>query len=94
MTAYAFGQLKLHNKDWMEEYTRRIAPLFKQYNAEVVAKGPATLLEGKGSLPDVAICIAFPNADAAQRWYDDPETQELVTLRQTGSEFELMLVGE
>lgn len=94
MTAYAFGQLTLQHTDWMEEYTRRIAPLFKQYGAEVVAKGPATILEGKGSLPDVAICISFPNADTAQRWYNDPETQELVKLRQTGSEFELLLVGE
>lgn len=94
MTAYAFGKLTVRHTDWIDEYTRRIGPLFKQYGAEVVAKGPATVLEGDNKAPDIAICIAFPSEEAAKNWYHDSETQALVKLRQSGSDFELILVGK
>ncbi|SMF30074.1 Uncharacterized conserved protein, DUF1330 family [Alteromonadaceae bacterium Bs31] len=92
MTAYAMGELTIHNKDWMEEYTHKIGPLLKKHGGEVVAKGQPSLLEGKRPLPHVAICIAFPNSDAAKGWYNDPENQALVKLRQSGADFELRLV--
>jgi len=92
MTAYAVGELTVHNKDWMEEYTQKIGPLLKKHGGDVVAKGQPLRLEGSRELPNVSICIAFPSGDAARGWYNDPENQALVTLRQTGADFELLLV--
>lgn len=92
MTAYALGQLTIHNKDWMQEYTARIGPVLKKHGGEVLAKGQPTKLEGQADVPHVAICIAFPSMDAATAWYNDPDNQQLVALRQQGSNFELLLV--
>lgn len=93
MTAYAIGQLTIHNKDWMKEYTSKIGQLFAKYEGCVIAKGEPAQLEGKAPLPNLLITIEFPNREKAEGWYNDPENQQLIKLRQTGSDFELLLVN-
>lgn len=92
MAVYAIGQLTIHNTDWMAEYGPRIAKLFEEHQGKVIARGEPTQLEGSADLPNVLISIEFPNREAAIGWYNDPENQELVKLRQQGSNFELLLV--
>ncbi len=92
MSAYAIGQLTIINTDWMEEYTSRIAPLLSKYEGKIIAKGQPTQLEGTAETPNVLVTIEFPDRIAANNWYNDAENQQLVTLRQTGSHFELLLV--
>ncbi len=92
MTAFAIGQLTIHNTDWMEEYTGKISSIIQRHQGKVVAKGQPEALEGNTELPSVLICIEFPDQQHAKAWYHDPENQVLVTLRQTGSTFELLLV--
>ncbi|NRB36906.1 MAG: DUF1330 domain-containing protein [Pseudomonadales bacterium] len=92
MTAYAIGQLTIHDSSWAEEYNQRIVPLLQRHGAQVLAKGQPQRLEGTAALPHVLINIAFPSADAARGWYNDAENQELVQLRNTGSSFELLLL--
>ena len=38
------------------------------------------------------INIAFDSVEAAKGWYEDPENQALVKLRNSGSHFELLLL--
>jgi len=92
MPVYAIGQLTIENKDWMEEYTAKIGPLLKKHQGRVIAKGEPSQLEGNAALPHLLITIEFPNSDAAHSWYDSPENQALVKLRQRGARFELLLV--
>ncbi len=92
MPAYAIGQLFIKNKDWLEEYTSKIGPLFEKHQGRIIAKGKPSQLEGQAELPQVLITIEFPNLTLAQAWYNDPDNQSLVKLRQTGSHFELLLV--
>lgn len=92
MTAYAIGQLTIHDSSWTQEYNQRIAPLLQRHGATVLAKGQPQQLEGSAALPTVLINIAFESLDAAKGWYHDPENQALVELRNTGSSFELLLI--
>ena len=92
MSAYAIGQLTIHNRDWMPEYTQKIGPLFEKHGGKIIAKSTPEALEGETLLPHVSLIIEFPSTEAAKAWYNDPENQTLVALRQTGSEFNLQLI--
>ena len=92
MTAYAIGQLTIHNTDWMQEYTDKIGAVIQKHGGRVVAKGQPHQLEGQADVPNVLISIEFPDSQAAKAWYQDPSNQQLVNLRQSGSSFELLLV--
>ena len=49
-------------------------------------------LEGGGSLPSAVVVLEFPSMDQARAWYQDPEYGLMVTLRQSGSDLDLVLV--
>ena len=42
MTAYAIGQLTIHDNHWAEQYNQRIVPLLQRYGA----KGGPQRIEG------------------------------------------------
>lgn len=92
MTAYAIGQLTIHHTDWLEEYSAKIGPLLSRHGGRVLAKGQPSQLEGRAKLPNILITIEFPDSQAAKSWYQDPDNQALVRLRQSGSDFELLLI--
>lgn len=92
MTCYAIGHLTITNKDWLPEYSKRIAPLLAQYGGNIIAKGQPKYLEGNKTLADIELIIAFETEARAKAWYDSDENKALVALRQQGSQFELSLV--
>jgi uncharacterized protein (DUF1330 family) len=49
-------------------------------------------LEGSGTLPSIIVVLEFPSMAQAKAWYNDPEYAPLITLRQTGSELDFILV--
>ena len=49
-------------------------------------------LEGTGPLPGVLVVLEFPSMEHARAWYHDPEYAPLITLRQTGSDLDFILV--
>ena len=93
MSAYAMGYLTIHHRDWMEEYSAKIGDVIGKHSGKVIARGEPQWLEGNEQLPHIAIVIEFPDQVAAKGWYNDPDNQALVKLRQTGSQFDLVLVN-
>jgi uncharacterized protein (DUF1330 family) len=92
MAAYAIGALTVHNTDWQKEYGEKMPALIQRYGGKVLAKSPAQTLEGQGRLPGAVVMIEFPTTAQARAWYDDPSHTQLKELRQTGSDFDLLLV--
>jgi len=48
----------------------------------------------EGTAPDVntMIVVEFPSMEQAKAWYEDPDYQKLVRLRQTGSQADFVLI--
>ncbi|MBU2986530.1 DUF1330 domain-containing protein [Saccharophagus degradans] len=92
MTAYAIGLLTIHNDNWLEEYSSKILPLIEKHGGNRLVKGTPERLEGTSNLPTIAFCIAFPSSAAAHNWYNDPENKPLITLRNSGSTLDMLLV--
>ena len=94
MSAYAVGFLTVRNKDWQEEYGPKQAALVKKYQGKVLAAPGSAMevLEGDVKLPSALVLIEFPSMEAAKGWYNDPDQAALIKLRQTGADFDLILV--
>lgn len=93
MAAYAIGSMTVNNTDWQKEYGEKMPALIQRHGGRVLARAPATQLEGSAALPTVVVMIEFPSTAQAQAWYDDPEHQPLKQLRRTGASLEMLLVN-
>jgi len=90
---YMVGLVTVTNTNWVAEYRRRNAELLKKYGGRILARGkPAVVLEGKAPVAHTIVVVEFPSMEKAEAWHADPDYQDLVTLRQTGSAADFFLV--
>ena len=57
-------------------------------------RGEAGIAEGKKPLPSVIFILEFPSAEQAKAWYNDPAYAQLIDLRQTGADAEIIVLAE
>jgi uncharacterized protein (DUF1330 family) len=93
MMAYAIGRLEMREPSWLQEYGPKTAALVEKHGGRYLVRGGAMeRLEGTGQLPSVLVVLEFPSMAHARAWYHDPEYAPLITLRQTGSDLDFILV--
>ena len=93
MTVYAIGRLEMREPSWQQEYGPKTAALIEKHSGKYLVRGGAMeQLEGTGQLPSVLVVLEFPSMAHARAWYHDPEYAPLITLRQTGSDLDFILV--
>ena len=93
MAAYAIGSLTVHDTSWQQEYGARMPALIQRHGGKLLARSAAQVLEGASRLPGTTVMIEFPTLAAAQAWYDDPAHAPLKQLRQSGSDFDMVLLA-
>jgi uncharacterized protein (DUF1330 family) len=94
MMAYAIGRLEMREPSWLQEYGPKTAALVEKHGGRYLVRGGAMeRLEGTSQLPSVLVVLEFPSMAHARAWYHDPEYAPLITLRQTGSDLDFILVG-
>jgi uncharacterized protein (DUF1330 family) len=83
----------MRNPSWLEECGPKTAALVEKHGGKFLIRGGAMeRLEGAGTLPSVVVVLEFPSMAHARAWYHDPEDAPLITLRQTGSDLDCILV--
>jgi uncharacterized protein (DUF1330 family) len=93
MAAYAIGRLEIRDPSWLQDYGPQTAALVAKHGGKYLVRGGAMeRLEGTGPLPSVIVILEFPSMAQAQAWYHDPKYAPLITLRQTGSDLDFILV--
>ncbi|MCH7942947.1 MAG: DUF1330 domain-containing protein [Proteobacteria bacterium] len=93
MKAFIIGRMKIHSRDWMEEYFSKVPDLIKAHSGcFVVRGGDPKRLEGEENLPDAVFILEFPSRDHALGFWNSDEFKPLIKLRQTGSSLEAMVV--
>jgi uncharacterized protein (DUF1330 family) len=81
MAAYLIVDTALDNPALYEEYKARARPLAESFGGEYIARGGAmTLKETDLWTPTRVVLVKFPDADAARRFYDSPEYQEVLKI--------------
>ena len=92
MSAYLIGGVDVTDPKWVEEYGPKVEALVAKHGGRYLVRG-GTMEVKEGSAPAsrVMVIVEFPSMEKARAWYDDPEYQPLIKLRQTGSSGDLIL---
>lgn len=81
MAAYLIVDTLLDKPELYEEYKRLAKPLVEKYGGEYLARGgDLTLRETDLWTPTRLVLIRFPDAAAANRFYDSSEYQAVLQL--------------
>lgn len=92
MAAYIVAQVKVHDPAAYQRYRDAVTPLVDRFGGRFrVRGGGLDVLEGDWPLPRLVI-IEFQSKDAARLFYDSPEYQQILPLRQAASDGTLAIV--
>ncbi|MBT3171315.1 MAG: DUF1330 domain-containing protein [Rhodospirillaceae bacterium] len=93
MAAYVYGAVTVTDPSWLEEYGPAVDAMVQKNGGKYVARDLAPdHLEGGGSQPTVIVILEFPTKEQARAWYDSPEYQPFIKMRQGGATGDLFLV--
>lgn len=81
MAAYFIGFAKIKDKIRMAEYSGPAAQTFAKYGGQPVARTALKMTLAGSFDADAALIVKFETAAKAKEWYDSPEYQALVPLR-------------
>jgi len=76
----------------LQEYSEQAAQTVEAAGGIILGGGSAKALVGKVPVGEMMMVIMFPSREAALAWYNSPEYQILVPLRQKAVELTLVLV--
>ena len=92
MSGYLVAQLKVKDPKTFERYRQAVTPLVDRFGGRFKIRGGQTeVLEGDWQTGRLVV-IEFQSRDAARLFYDSPEYQELVRLRQEAADGAVALV--
>lgn len=92
MSAYIVVNQFIKDQSKLEEYAEKSAPLLGEYGGTIIFRGPVDQLTGDSKF-DKAVILEFPNSDAAKKWYDSPEYQKLIPIRNQAMDCQFILGG-
>jgi len=85
MSTWFVAQLEIRDRERYSQYEAGFLEIFQQYDGRLVAVDEAPRVV-EGDWPWTrTVMLEFPDDDAARRWYDSPEYQELVKHRHAAS---------
>ena len=80
MPVYVVNAYDIHDSETFKQYPPRVAPLLLKYGAKILAMDTEPeALEGKPKTMNAI--IEFTSAEAARKFYNDPEYQSFIHLR-------------
>jgi len=92
MAAYIIAEIEITDPDTYDRYRAQTPGVIERYGGRFIVRGgPAQMLEGDRP-PGRLVVIEFPDTAAARRFYDSPEYQAIIGLRQQASKGRLILV--
>lgn len=94
MAAYVIGAVTVHDPSWLEEYGPAVDALVQANGGKYIVRDlEPNHLEGAGSVPTVLVVLEFPSVGQAKAWYESPEYQHYIKMRQAGATGDLFLVA-
>lgn len=92
MSGYLIAHFSITDEEGYGRYVEATIPLLEAHNARLlVADDVATVLEGEYSDGRLVI-VEFPSLEEAKAWYESPEYQEIVTIRQEATRTHSMIL--
>ena len=92
MPAYAILDLKVFDKEKLQDY-KNIAPdIIKKFGGKIIIRGgESNTVEGNWS-PERIVMIEFPNYETANDWWNSDEYKIATELRKKGAETNVIII--
>ena len=85
---------KILDLEAFREYAVKVTPIVERCGGKYVAVDKAPAVRS-GEWPFVrTVIIAYPNIEAARRWYDSPEYKEIIPIRQRAIDANIVMVRD
>jgi uncharacterized protein (DUF1330 family) len=92
MAAYLVAQVRIDDPETYQRYREAVPALVDRFGGRFLVRGgELEVLEGAWPLPRLVI-IEFQSRDAARLFYESPEYQRILPLRQQASQGNVILV--
>lgn len=91
-SCYVVVLAKIKNPEKLAEYSKAASPIVAKYEGKFVTRAPIVESLTQNSDFDRFVMIEFPNPDIPRTWYQSPEYQALIPLREEGAEMIFSLV--
>ena len=90
---YMIANLQIHDADNYRNYEKGFFPILKKYGGEFITYDDNIInVEGDNDITGRVIIFSFPNEEAAESWYNDPEYQEISKFRREATTTQLIRV--
>ncbi len=95
MSVLFVSTMRIKDPAKLAEYRKAVGPMVRGCGGELVCKSDSKIADVWGTLAaDSVVIFRFPSMAAFQGWYDSPEYQELVPIREAGIEGEFAVFEE
>jgi uncharacterized protein (DUF1330 family) len=85
MPAYYIGEHAITDAAVFEEYLALVMPMIERFGGRYLTRrGTHEVLEGDWK-PNRVVIVEFPDKASIRRWYEAPEYQPLIALRQSAA---------
>jgi uncharacterized protein (DUF1330 family) len=92
MSAYIIAEVEVTDPESYQSYRAQTPAVIARYDGRFIVRGGAAeLLEGERQ-PGRVVVLEFPDLAAAKRFYDSPEYQAIIGIRQRAATSRLILV--
>jgi uncharacterized protein (DUF1330 family) len=92
MPAYVIAETDVHDEALYERYKAAAPETIAAYGGRYAARGgELAVLEGEWQ-PKRNVILEFDDLEAAKRWYESPEYQEVKQLREGAAQMNLVAV--
>jgi uncharacterized protein (DUF1330 family) len=90
--AYIVGHITITHPEGYAQYARQVPDTIHRHGGRYIVRGGAsTVLEGTPA-GERHVVLEFPSRHAAHTWYQSPEYQAIISLRQDNATGQLLLV--
>lgn len=91
MSAYLICMVRVDDVETYKKYTAQTPALIQKFGGRFLVRGGAVEAIEGAPFKDRLVVLEFPSKDAAHRFYDSPEYQEVIQLRHESSESRFLL---
>ncbi|WP_416899005.1 MAG: DUF1330 domain-containing protein [Minwuia sp.] len=92
MTAHVSVQIKVKDREKLKEYGKQAPATVAAHGGRFIVRGNVTEVLSANADLDVVAMLEFPDAATARRWYNSPEYQALIPVREQGADMVFSLV--
>jgi uncharacterized protein (DUF1330 family) len=94
MSACVIGHITVKDAEKWAQYRAQVPATLAPWGAELLFRGQrAGILAGQHEHVDTVV-IRFPDADTVDAWYNSPEYQALIPLRQQAADLDLVVFSD